>query len=75
MYQLIQTFQVGICFADLQSLCRSFAVLLQRLNLGGIIVIAELLQRLNLGGTKFVSADTFCRTIFRLIFCEFQNTN
>ncbi|RNA35313.1 hypothetical protein BpHYR1_038293 [Brachionus plicatilis] len=25
-----------------------------------------LLQRLNLGGTKFVSSDTFCRTIFTL---------
>nr|RNA10497.1 hypothetical protein BpHYR1_033922 [Brachionus plicatilis] len=29
-------------------------------------VFAEFLQRLNFGGTKFVSADTFCRKIFRL---------
>ncbi|RNA22537.1 hypothetical protein BpHYR1_000584 [Brachionus plicatilis] len=28
---------------------------------------AKLLQRLNLGGTKFESADTFCRTIFKLM--------
>ncbi|RNA35909.1 CAP-Gly domain-containing linker 1 isoform X1, partial [Brachionus plicatilis] len=29
--------------------------------------LAEFLQGLNLGGTKFSSADTFCRTTFRLI--------
>ncbi|RNA39759.1 hypothetical protein BpHYR1_012048 [Brachionus plicatilis] len=28
---------------------------------------AKLLHRLNLGGTNFVSVDTSCRTIFRLI--------
>ncbi|RNA43096.1 hypothetical protein BpHYR1_032917 [Brachionus plicatilis] len=32
---------------------------------------AEFLQRLNLGFTKFASADTFCRTIFRLIILVF----
>ncbi|RNA16162.1 hypothetical protein BpHYR1_045212, partial [Brachionus plicatilis] len=34
--------------------------------------LVEFFQRLNLDGTKFVSADTFCTTIFRLIFLKNQ---
>ncbi|RMZ98444.1 hypothetical protein BpHYR1_053614 [Brachionus plicatilis] len=33
--------------------------------------IIKKLSLLNLGGTKFVSVDTFCRTIFRLIIFDF----